>query len=102
MFGAAAQHGPAGHLDNLMRVFWWGCEVGVVFEQGSRKVVGAALLSSIGEMQYVQEEAVIRPFDIEEMLVTESDYTKYQKVYFGASSFDHYIDVLEDYLNNYI
>lgn len=101
MFGAAAQQVAADQLDNLMRVFWWSCEVGIIFEHGKRKVIGAALLSSVGEMKHIQDDAIVRPFDIEEMIRTESDYTKYQSVYFGASSFNHFMEVLEGYLKSY-
>ena len=74
-------------LDRFSRVFWYTIEFGVVREHDRWRTYGAGLLSSFGEIQAF-DTVDIRPFDIEAMIETHYDITRFQDVLFAADSFD--------------
>ena len=95
--GRASRRAPDdAALERFSRVFWFSVEFGVCRERGELRTYGAGLLSSYGEIQ-AYRDAEIRPFDLEEMASLEYDITHFQKVLFGASSFDAAYDALLDY-----
>lgn len=74
-------------LQRFSKTFWFTLEFGVVHEDGDLKAYGAGLLSSYGEIQ-AYRDAEIRPWDPDEMAVTDYDIDSYQPVLFAAPSFD--------------
>lgn len=88
-------------LDKLAKVYWYTVEFGLCNEGGRRKVYGAGILSSSGELQYaLTDEPECVPWDPAVASVTPFPITKYQPRYFVANSFPDAQRKLEDWLVN--
>jgi len=92
-------HLPATR-QHIADVFWFSGEFGVVREEGSWKAYGAGLLSSVGELAWFADHAVVRPLDPREMAAQPYDITHYQPVLFGTASLRHAVDVIEGYFED--
>jgi phenylalanine-4-hydroxylase len=86
-FGAAAEVVNDDDLHRLERVFWYTMESGLVRESDGNKVLGAALLSSVSEIDHCFSRARQLPFDLERMAATPFEPTKYQDEVYVAPSF---------------
>jgi phenylalanine-4-hydroxylase len=84
-FGEATRRADERRVEQLIRLYWFTLEFGLVEESGRVKVLGAGLLSSFGELGRL-DQVPRRPFSIEEITSTPFDPTDYQKVYFVAPS----------------
>jgi phenylalanine-4-hydroxylase len=93
-FGDATRRADEQRVEQLIRLYWFTLEFGLVEESGQVKVVGAGLLSSFGELERLGQVAR-RPFSIEEITRTHFDPTDYQEIYFIAPSFDALYDELD-------
>ncbi|XP_047142045.1 protein henna isoform X1 [Hydra vulgaris] len=72
----------------LATLYMFTVEVGLCLQNNEVKAYGAALLSSIGELQYCFSEKSIKvPFDLEEIFATKYSLTEFQPKYFIAESF---------------
>jgi phenylalanine-4-hydroxylase len=91
--GAAGRRASDEELCRFSRTFWFTLEFGVVREGGDLKAYGAGLLSSFGELN-VFADAELRPWDPDEMAVTDYDIDVYQPVLFEAPDFDTVVDDL--------
>lgn len=85
--GAAGTRASDEELQRFSKTFWFTLEFGVVHEDSDLKAYGAGLLSSYGELQEFRQ-AEIRPWDPDEMSVTDYDIDVYQPVLFAAPDFD--------------
>ncbi|MGW5876125.1 phenylalanine 4-monooxygenase [Nocardiopsis terrae] len=74
-------------LDALSRVFWFTMEVGVIREAGGVRAYGAALLSSVGELEDLATTP-LQEFSVQGMLDQPYDITEQQPVLFAADSFE--------------
>ncbi|MEU3309040.1 phenylalanine 4-monooxygenase [Nocardiopsis sp. NPDC055551] len=74
-------------LDALSKVFWFTMEVGVIREAGGTRAYGAALLSSVGELEGLATTP-LQGFSIQGMLDQPYDITEHQPVLFAADSFE--------------
>lgn len=73
----------------LARVYWYTIEFGLLRENGTNKIFGAGIISSIGETANVfKEESQKVPFHIKEMLTTEYRIDILQPTYFVIDSFE--------------
>ncbi len=89
LIGTIARTASPENLERLVRFYWFTVEFGLLDEGDRQKVLGAGILSSIGEMQYVCDgKAEIRRFDLEEVLNTPFDPTTLQPVLFVAPSLE--------------
>jgi phenylalanine-4-hydroxylase len=86
-FGAAAEVVDEEDLVRLERVFWATLESGLVKESDGNKLLGAALLSSVGEIEHCFAHARQLPFDLERMAATPFEPTAYQDEVYVAESF---------------
>ena len=92
VIGKIAQQATPEQLELLVRFYWFTVEFGVIKEAGEQKILGAGILSSIGEMEHVLSgKAKVKPFDLEEVLATPFDPTQLQPVLFVAPSLDNII-----------
>ncbi len=89
--GRAAQTADDEGLRALERVYWFTLEFGAVLEGGRARAFGAGLLSSVSEIQRL-EQADLRPWDLAAIAATPYDPTDYQPRYWVAPSFRRMID----------
>lgn len=91
--GTAATSAP--HLlTQIAAVFWYSIEFGVLRESSGWKAYGTGLLSSPGELGWFSAHAEIRPLNIDEMISTPFDISRFQPVLFGADSLDEVFDLV--------
>jgi phenylalanine-4-hydroxylase len=97
-FGQAARRvSSAGALRDLVQVFWFALEAGVVYEGGRPRVCGAALLSSVAEMESLQQ-VELRAFDAADMVAQDFDDTDCMPVLFAAESVGHLVAEVQRFL----
>jgi phenylalanine-4-hydroxylase len=75
---------------NLARLNWWTIEFGLIRRQGKLKIYGAGLASSLGEAQYVLDNASAHhiQFDLERCMRTRVYINDFQPCYFVIDSFE--------------
>jgi phenylalanine-4-hydroxylase len=86
LFGEATRRADEARVQELIRVYWYALEFGLVLEDGAPKAIGAGLLSSFGELERFSRAATLRPFSIAEIAATPFDTTAYQTTLFVAPS----------------
>jgi phenylalanine-4-hydroxylase len=89
MFGEVARRGgfEAGLVQRLSTLFWFTFEVGLLREDGVLKVLGAAILTSSGEMRNIgKSDCRIEAFDLDRVLETSYEPRALQPRYFMLSS----------------
>ncbi len=84
LIGKLAFQADEKQLIEIERLAWFTIEAGLIEEAGEIKVLGTAILSSTGELEYcVSDEVEKRPFDIEEAVNTPFDpYIMQRKLFF--------------------
>jgi phenylalanine-4-hydroxylase len=87
-FGDLAERADERHIEQLIRVYWYTLEFGLVREAGELKAYGAGLLSSYGELETFETRAEIRPLDLDRVAETPFNPADYQRWLFAADSFD--------------
>jgi len=66
----------------IARLWWYTFEFGLIKEQGETRVLGAGLLSSIGELERSRDTALHVPFDIHEVIRTpRSPHAMHEKYF---------------------
>lgn len=87
LIGRLAHQADAKRLIAVERLAWFTMEAGLIEEEGEIKVLGTAILSSVGELQYcASDEVEKKPFVIEEVVDTPFDPYKMQsKLFFILS-----------------
>ncbi|GAB5354334.1 hypothetical protein AAMO2058_000109800 [Amorphochlora amoebiformis] len=82
--GLASIGATDDQIRELARVYWFSVEFGQCLEEGERKVYGAGLLSSFGELEYsMSSEPQLRefdPFDAGDIFVTLLQITQREKI----------------------
>jgi phenylalanine-4-hydroxylase len=86
-FGAAAEVVNEDDLLRLGRVFWHTLESGMVREKDGNKLLGAALLSSVEEIEHCYSRARQLPFDLDRMAGSAYEPTALQNEVYVAESF---------------
>lgn len=102
LFGEAISRADEETEQKLIRVYWWTIEFGVVLEAGRRKVYGAGLLSSYGELGSFEHKADLVPLDLELAAATPFDPTDYQRVLFVAESWEAMVRDVSGWLRSLI
>jgi phenylalanine-4-hydroxylase len=97
-FGRAAKYADSdGVMTAIAKVFWFTMEVGVVIEKGQPRACGAAILSSVSEMEsFLKVE--LRDFRIEDVLASDIDDSICQPVLFVADSVSGMADEIKRFL----
>lgn len=93
--GAAAVAADDARLEAIARVFWYVLEFGLCLEHGEVRVVGAGVLSSVGEFEHAiaGESPTLRTaWDLDRMAELPYETQGFQRVLFLAPSFDVLID----------
>jgi len=98
LFGEATRRAGDARVEQLIRVYWYALEFGLVRQDGQTRAFGAGLLSSIGELGRYATDASLRRFSIEEVSRTPFDPTQYQSTLFVADSSDALLGALEAWL----
>jgi len=100
LIGKLAYEADEKRLVAIERLAWFTMEAGMIEEEGKLKVIGTAILSSVGELQYcVSNKVEKRPFVIDEVVNTPFDpYHMQPKLFFipSPTSLKHQI---EQYFN---
>jgi phenylalanine-4-hydroxylase len=78
----------AAAIERIGRLYWYTLEFGVVREAGRVRVYGAGLLSSFGELRRFEREEELHAWNVDEILESPYDPTRYQEKLFVAPSFD--------------
>jgi phenylalanine-4-hydroxylase len=99
LFGKVACQADDELVEDLIKVYWHTIEFGVCREGQSVRAYGAGLLSSIGELSSIKG-VPLRPFDIEEMKVTEYSTMNPQPFLFCATDFQQVTRELIEYLRS--
>ena len=87
-------------LEALVRLYWFTVEFGMIREQGQLKILGAGILSSIGETEHViSGSAELRPFSLAEVLATPFDPTRMQPTLFVAESLAEIVTAAQEFLS---
>jgi phenylalanine-4-hydroxylase len=100
-FGDATRHARDERtIEQLIRVYWYVLEFGLVRDEGGRcKAIGAGLLSSFGELSRFEREAELRPFDLAEVAATPFDPTSYQSILFVGGCVDGLLAEVDGWLS---
>jgi phenylalanine-4-hydroxylase len=98
LFGRACHRADAARIEQLIRVYWYSLEFGLVRENGNVKAVGAGLLSSFGELGRFEKESRLAAYSIEEIIRTPYDPTSYQPNLFVADSEAALLETLRRWL----
>ncbi|MGW7436020.1 phenylalanine 4-monooxygenase [Streptomyces sp. NPDC054849] len=97
-FGEAARRvSTPDAMRDLVQVFWFAMETGVVYEGGRPRVCGAALLSSVAEMESL-DKVELRAFDTADIVAQDFDDTDCMPVLFAAESVDHLVAEVQRFL----
>jgi phenylalanine-4-hydroxylase len=86
-FGDATRAADERTIEQLIRVYWYALEFGLVHEGDGLRAIGAGLLSSYGELErFAGGAAELRPFSVAAAMATPFDPTNYQSVLFVGES----------------
>jgi phenylalanine-4-hydroxylase len=94
LFGRATKRVDDAQVERLIRLYWYGLEFGLAYEDGALRAVGAGLLSSFGELGRFESAATLVPFDVDVIARTPFDPTAYQTTLFVAESEDALLSAL--------
>lgn len=90
--GRATRYATEEQLLAFNRLYWFTIEFGLIEEPEGLKVIGAGLLSSIGEMKRCLTSEVTRvPFSMAAVTRTDYDPSRMQDLFFVLSSFEELV-----------
>jgi len=96
LVGRMARQVDAERLEQLVRFYWFTIEFGLIEEAGLTRVLGAGILSSIGELEHaISDDVEIRPFELDAVLATAFDNTRLQPLLFKAEALDQIMTAAE-------
>lgn len=81
----------------LANVFWFSVEFGVMATPDGPRAVGAGLLSSVGELDWFADRAMVRELDIDAMGTTEYDIAAFQPTLFSCRSLGELVDIVGEF-----
>jgi len=99
-FGRATIDADESRLEQLIHVYWYTLEFGVVEEDGQPRALGAGLLSSVGELDQLRDGPQLLPWDLERMAATGFEPTAFQPALFVAPSLDVLLGEVRDWLRD--
>jgi monomeric phenylalanine-4-hydroxylase len=89
-------------LEELGRLYWFTVEFGLIEEDGELKAYGAGLLSSFGELEHAfSDEVERREFDLEQVINTDYDYSKMQRILYVIPSYSELKEVTRRYIESF-
>jgi phenylalanine-4-hydroxylase len=100
--GHGARIATDKQLEELGRLYWFTVEFGLIEEKGELKAYGAGLLSSFGELEHAfGDEVERRPFDLEQVINTDYDYSDMQKILYVIPSYAELKDATRRYIESF-
>ncbi len=100
--GHGARIATDKQLEELGRLYWFTVEFGMVEDGHDIKAYGAGLLSSFGELEHAfGSEVERRPFDLEQVINTDYDYSDMQPILYVIRSYDELKDVTRKYIESF-
>jgi phenylalanine-4-hydroxylase len=100
--GHGARIATEQQLEELGRLYWFTVEFGLIKEGGELKAYGAGLLSSFGELEHAfSDEVERRPFDLEQVINSDYDYSDMQPVLYVISSYSELKEVTRKYIESF-
>lgn len=100
--GHGARIASDKQLEELGRLYWFTVEFGLVEHEGDIKAYGAGLLSSFGELEHAFGDEVVRkPFDLEEVINTDYDYSDMQPLLFVIPSYAELKEQTRRYIESF-
>jgi len=101
LFGTASIHATDEELEQLARLYWFTIEFGLCKEQGTPKIFGAGILSSVEEsLHAVSDESKRQSIDVPTIMKRSYPMTTLQQNYFIGESFDEVLHILKSILHN--
>ena len=100
LFGAIARRANRRQLSEISRLWWYSMEAGIVKENGKLKILGAGLLSSIGESTHARKmirTKKVVPYTIDEVIKTKGSTHAYHQKYFYIESTSELRNILLQY-----
>ena len=89
-------------LEELGRLYWFTVEFGLVEHEGDIKAYGAGLLSSYGELEHAfGDEVERRPFDLEQVINTDYNYSDMQPVLYVIPSYAELKETTRKYIESF-
>lgn len=102
LIGNISLNATPEQLEQLVRLYWFSVEFGLLEEDGAPKILGAGILSSSGEIEYVKRGGPrLRPFTLAEVIATPFDPTRMQQVLFVAPSLQFIMESAEKLRENW-
>lgn len=100
--GHGARIATDKQIEELGRLYWFTVEFGLVEHEGDIKAYGAGLLSSFGELKHAFGDEVVRkPFDLEEVINTDYDYSDMQPLLFVIPSYAELKEQTRKYIESF-
>lgn len=100
--GHGARIATDKQLEELGRLYWFTVEFGLVEHEGDIKAYGAGLLSSFGELENAFSDKVERrPFDLEQVINTNYNYSDMQPVLYVIPSYAELKEVTRKYIESF-
>jgi len=100
--GHGARIATDKQLEELGRLYWFTVEFGLIEEDGDIKAYGAGLLSSFGELENAFTDKVDRrPFNLEQVINTDYDYSEMQPILYVISSYAELKEATRMYLESF-
>jgi len=100
--GHGARIATDAQLEELGRLYWFTVEFGMIEEDGDVKAYGAGLLSSFGELENAFTENVERrPFDLEQVINTDYEYSEMQPILYVIPSYAELKEVTRKYIESF-
>ena len=100
--GHGAKIATDQQLEELGRLYWFTVEFGLIEEDGELKAYGAGLLSSFGELEHAfSSEVERRPFDLEQVINTDYDYSEMQKILYVIPSYSYLKETTRKYIESF-
>ena len=100
LLGMAADVANETEMERIGNIYWYTMEFGLVEENAQPKAYGAGLLSSVGELKGFNENATLRPWNLETIASTPFDPTQYQTQLFVAPSFTQMLVEVSRWVRN--
>ena len=88
LIGLASLAASDEDIVKLATLYWFTVEFGLCIQNNKKKIYGAGILSSVGEIEWcMSDKPKFSPFDIFKIANQPYSITKMQDIYFLASSF---------------
>lgn len=100
--GHGARIATDKQIEELGRLYWFTVEFGLVEHEGDIKAYGAGLLSSFGELEHAFSDQVVRkPFNLEEVINTDYEYSDMQPLLFVIPSYAELKEQTRKYIETF-